>query len=163
MEGTEAALIASNGEEITLATEHHSRRVIAGGDAAGVRANLVFALEKLDYFVEHEEPLLIAKRKTPLSGYSGKLIAGNVLPYVKRLQISLTPLTDRKFLPLPKRQIPMTATATPTAVCAKRSLPPMPILTRVRSHLTIKSSAPPRKQLHSQPVSWFWKKTAGLS
>lgn len=93
MDGTEAALIASTSVEGTGTTKHHSRRVIAG-DVTEVRANLKFALEKLDYFVEQEQPSLIASRKTQLSNYRRKLIAGNILPYVKRLQIPLTPSTD---------------------------------------------------------------------
>lgn len=93
MDGTEAVLIAPTSGEGTGITKHHSRRVIPG-DVADVRANLKFALEKLDYFVEQEQPLLIASRKTQLSNYGGKLIAGNILPYVKRLQIPLVPSTD---------------------------------------------------------------------
>ncbi len=82
MEGTEAVLIAPTSGEGTGITKHHSRRVIPG-DVADVRANLKFALEKLDYFVEQEQPSLIASRKTQLSNYRRKLIAGNILPYVK--------------------------------------------------------------------------------
>lgn len=80
MDGTEATLVATTSGEDALPVGHYSRRVIIG-NITSVRGNLKFALEKLDYFVEHEEPSLIAKRKNQLS-------------YVKRLQISLTPSTD---------------------------------------------------------------------
>ncbi len=94
MDGTtEAALAAVTSSEGSWLTEHYSKRVIAG-DTENVRANLKFALEKFDYFVETEKPSLVVRRKTQLSGYGGKLLAGNVLPFVKRLQISLTTSTE---------------------------------------------------------------------
>lgn len=80
MDGTEATLVATGSGEDALPVGHYSRRVIIG-NITSVRENLKFALEKLDYFVEHEQPSLIAKRKNQLS-------------YVKRLQISLTPSTN---------------------------------------------------------------------
>lgn len=93
MDETEAIFVASTGGEIIGTNEYHSRRIIAG-DAAAVRANLKFALEKLDYFVASEQPSLTAKRKTERSDSSRRIIVGNILPHVKRLQISLTPATE---------------------------------------------------------------------
>jgi len=93
MDGTEAIFVASTGGEIIGTNEHHSRRIIAG-DAAAIRANLKFALEKLDYFVVLEQPSLIAKRKTERSDYGRRIIVGSILPHVKRLQISLVPATE---------------------------------------------------------------------
>lgn len=71
MDGTEATLVATTSGEDALPVGHYSKRVIIG-NITSVRENLKFALEKLDYFVEHEQPSLIAKRKNQLS-------------YVKRL------------------------------------------------------------------------------
>lgn len=93
MDGTEATMVAVTSGEAALLTEHYSKRVIPG-DVESVRVNLKFALEKLDYFVENEQPSLVAKRKTQLSNYAGKLLAGDVLPFVKRLQISLKPSSE---------------------------------------------------------------------
>lgn len=93
MEGIEAVLVAATSGEETLLTGHYSKRVLSG-DIETVRANLKFALEKLDYFLESEQPSLIARRKTQLSNYAGKLLAGNVLPFVKRLQITLAPASE---------------------------------------------------------------------
>lgn len=93
MDATEATMVATIGGELILLTEHYSRRVISG-DVESVRADLKFALEKLDYFVENEQPSLIAKRKTQLSNYAEMLLAGDVLPFVKRLQISLKPSSE---------------------------------------------------------------------
>lgn len=88
MDATNASLITTMSSEGVHLTEHFSRRVIAG-EVNDVRDNLKFALERLDYFVEAEQPSLLAKRKTQLSDYGKMLLAGNVLPHVKRLQISL--------------------------------------------------------------------------
>lgn len=93
MGATEANMTATIGGEVILLTEHYSKRVMSG-DVESVRVNLKSALEKLDYFVENEQPSLIAKRKTQLSSYAGILLAGNVLPFVKRLQISLQPASE---------------------------------------------------------------------
>jgi RNA polymerase subunit RPABC4/transcription elongation factor Spt4 len=83
MEGTDAALITnmSGGDGVGF-TEHYAKRIIIG-DLENTRAGLKSALEKLGYFVENGQPLIIAKRKTKLSGDEKKII-------VKRLQISLT-------------------------------------------------------------------------
>lgn len=93
MEGMEAALVVATSGEETLLTGHYSKRVLSGGIET-VRANLKFALEELDYFLESEQPSLIARRKTQLSSYAGKLLAGNVLPFVKQLQITLASATE---------------------------------------------------------------------
>ena len=93
MDATKTNMVATIGGELILLTEHYSKRVMSG-DVESIRVNLKFALEKLDYFVENEQPSLIAKRKTQLSNYAGILLAGDVLPFVKRLQISFTPLSE---------------------------------------------------------------------
>lgn len=93
MKETNANLVVATSSEAVLLTEHYSQRVLFG-DAENIRANLKYALEKLNYFIESEQPSLIAKRKTQLSDYGGKLLAGNVLPFVKRLQIPLSPVTE---------------------------------------------------------------------
>jgi hypothetical protein len=88
MEGTDAALTTTMGGEGVGFTEHYAKRIIIG-DLENTRAGLKSALEKLGYFVETEQPLLIAKRKPKLSADEKKFIVGNGLPNVKRLQISL--------------------------------------------------------------------------
>ncbi len=85
-------IAATSGSDGTWTTEHYSKRVVAG-DVTSVRAHLISALDRLDYFVQSQQPL-IAKRKTQLSSYAGKMCAGNVLPYVKSLQVSISPATE---------------------------------------------------------------------
>ena len=90
MEGTDAALITTMGDgDVFGFTEHYAKRIIIG-DLENTRAGLKSALEKLGYFVETEQPLLIAKRKTRLSAKEKKFIVGNALSHVKRLRISLS-------------------------------------------------------------------------
>lgn len=90
MEGIDAALMTNaSGSDGTALTEHYAKRILIG-DLENTRAGLKSALEKLGYFVETEQPLLIAKRKTKLSADEKKFVVGNALPNVKRLQISLT-------------------------------------------------------------------------
>lgn len=85
-------IAATSGSDGTWATEHHARRLIAGNLVSG-RVHLISALDRLGYFVQNEQPL-IAKRKKQLSSYAGKMCAGNVLAYIKSLQISLLPSSE---------------------------------------------------------------------
>ncbi len=77
-------------------TEHYFKRVLVG-DVESTRRRLAYALERLGYRVQSEQPL-VAKRDHQTPAWAGKLVAGDVLPHVKRLSIDLKPLTPMTTL-----------------------------------------------------------------
>jgi hypothetical protein len=85
------ATMSGSGESLKL-TEHNYRSVLAG-DIESVRARLIYALEKLDYRVLSEQPL-IDKRS---SGQDSSC-SFDVLKCVKSLTIVLKPLNPTSTL-----------------------------------------------------------------
>lgn len=93
MSGAELVVI-TDGDGGSGRTEHCFKRVIVG-DIENARQRLAYALERLSYRIQSEQPL-IARRDNQTHAWSGKFAVGNVLPHVKRLSIdfhSLTPMT----------------------------------------------------------------------
>ncbi len=84
------AMMDGSGEYVQL-SEHNFRRVLAG-DVESVRERLIYALERLDYRVLSEQPL-IAKRSSQASSCSF-----SVLKCVKGLTIGLKTLNPTSTL-----------------------------------------------------------------
>jgi ribosomal protein L40E len=78
--------------EYTQLTEHNFKRVLAG-DVESVRERLVYALEKLDYRVISEQPLMAKRASGPASSCSF-----NILKCVKSLTVGVKALNPTSTL-----------------------------------------------------------------
>lgn len=72
-------------------TEYFSKRIVAG-DVEAARANVFYALEKLNYQTISRQPL-VAKNNVSNSAAQGKLVGGNILNSPVKLTVELHALT----------------------------------------------------------------------
>lgn len=72
-------------------TEYFSKRIV-GGDVEAARANVFYALEKLNYQTISRQPL-VAKNNVSNSAAQGKLVGGNILNSPVKLTVELHALT----------------------------------------------------------------------
>jgi len=84
---TDVILPVFDGGEKYAGTEFFSKRIVAG-DVETARANIIYALERLDYQVISRQPL-VAKNRVPNSAGRGKLVGGNILNSPVKLSVEL--------------------------------------------------------------------------